>query len=129
MPINTIYPEEPCLLPVQFSQNPLTSYSKTYSDIEDILICAKISASDADNKYLLKYYKDGSGGGSETGDVLLNEATHTFTLNKLETDVLPVNDAGYRLFIGVKVSGLSKWLWLRVSSADVLIVEEDGISV
>ena len=35
--ITTIYPDEPCLLPVGYESNPLTVYGKDYSDIEEVL--------------------------------------------------------------------------------------------
>lgn len=121
-----IYPEEPCLLPVKFNGSPLEVYNKDYSDIENIVMSFKINATDALDAYLVKYYKDEQG--VETGDILIDEAMHTFTLNKLETDVLNVNLEPYRLFIGVKVSGLEKMLWLRVDQASKIFVEQDGIN-
>ena len=129
MSVNTIYPEEPCLIPISFTENPLSAYNKDNSDIEDALICEKKKVGEPENKYLVKYYKDGNGGGSPTGDVLIDESTHTFTLNKLETDNLAEYDKGYRFFIGLKLTGLSRWIWLRVDPRDLLIVEADGISV
>jgi hypothetical protein len=123
-----IYPEEPCLLPVTYPSNPLIIYGKDYSDIEDVLMCFKSNVSDAEDKYLVKYYKDGTGSGAVSGDVLIDETTHTFTLVKTENDSIKVNPKGYRIFIGVKVTGLTKMLWLRVKECNKIIVEQDGIS-
>lgn len=122
----TIYPEEPASIPVEYSSNPLTIYGYTYSDIENIVISIKRDPADALDAYLAKYYKEG---GVATGDVLLDEANHKFTLVKSETDVLPVYAAGYNVFIGVKVTALTKYLWLRVSDTSKIIVEEDGINI
>jgi len=124
-----IYPEEPCLLPVTYPSNPLEVYSKTYSDIEDILMCFKTKASDNESDVLVKYYKDGTGNGSVSGEVLVDESTHTFTMVKTENDIVPINPKGFKMFIGVKVSGLSKMLWLRVNQQDCVVIEEDGISI
>jgi len=128
MPI-TIYPEEPCIIPVKYSKNPLEIYGKEYSDIEDILMCFKIKIEEGEDKYFVKYYKDGQGGGLPSGEVLLDESTNTFSLVKTENDFLPVNSRGYGVYIGVKIIGLSKWIWLRVEKDSKIIVEKDGISV
>lgn len=125
---NVIYPSEPCSFNIVYDSNPLETYNKQFSDIQDVLICFKQSATEEDDKYFIKYYKDGQGGGLETGDVLIDENTFTFTVVKGETDVLPVNSEGYRIFIGVLVSGLSKYLWLRVKKDSLIIVEYDGIN-
>ena len=95
----TIYPEEPCLIPVKYTSDPLAVYQKTYSDIEEIMMCLKTKTSDSDDKYLRLYYKDGAGGGAVTGDVLLDEATHTFTMNKKETDIVELKQ--FNVYIGV----------------------------
>ena len=123
----TIYPEEPCLLPVTFASNPLLVYGKDYRDIEEVLMCLKTIATDPDDKYLAKYLKDGNGGNLDSGDVLINELTNTFTLVKNETDVLPPSGCGFGVYIGVKVSGLQKMLWLRVDKNSKILVETDGI--
>lgn len=120
-----IYPDEPALIPIKYESNPLTPYSKEYSDIQDILICVKNEPGDDDDSLLIKYYKDQSD--QLTGEVLLDESTNTFTLVKTENDSLPINSKGYRIFIGVTVAGLSKKLWLRVAKDQRIIVEEDGI--
>lgn len=122
----TIYPEEPASIPVEYSSNPLTVYGYTYSDIENVVISIKRNPSDDLDAYLVAYYKDS---GVATGDVLIDEANHKFTLVKKETDVLPVNRYGYNIFIGVKVSALTKYLWLRVSDSSKIIVEPDGINI
>ena len=122
----TIYPEEPCLLSVKYPENPLTAYGKTYDDIEQIIMCLKLTPYDSDEKYLFKYYKDENG--DETGDVLIEETNHTFTLDKKETDSIPVSDQGYNIYIGVKVTGLTKYLWIRVNKSPKIIVEPDGIN-
>lgn len=121
----TIYPEEPCIIPVKYKSNPLLVYGKDYADIENIKMCLKETINDADDAYLEKLYKIAD---VETGDVLLNTTEHTFSLVKLETDVLPVNKK-LKLYIGVKVSGLTKYLWLRVDKDGVIHVEPDGIDV
>lgn len=123
----TIYPEEPCLLPVTYSSNPLSVYGKDYSDIEEVLMCFKRAITDAEDKFLVKYWKDGTGSGLETGDVLIDEDNNTFTLVKGENDLLPVYNSGYQIYIGVQVTGLSKMLWLRVNKNSRVIVEVDGI--
>jgi len=124
-----IYPSEPCLLPITFPDNPLEIYNKDYSDIEEVLICFKNKVTEPENTYLVKYLKDGTGTGADSGDVLIDESTNTFTLVKTENDVVQVNPKGYRVFIGVKVTGLNKYLWLRVKENNVVIVEQDGISI
>jgi len=124
-----IYPEEPCLLPVTYPSNPLEVYGKTYTDIEDVLMCFKKKASDSESDVLIKYYKDGTGSGAISGEVLIDQTTHTFTMVKTENDIVPVDTKGFKMFIGVKVSGLSKMLWLRVNQQDNIVIEQDGISV
>jgi hypothetical protein len=124
-----IYPSEPCLLPITFSDNPLEIYNKDYADIEEVLICFKNKVTEPENTYLVKYLKDGTGTGADSGEVLIDESTNTFTLVKTENDVVQVNPKGYRVFIGVKVTGLNKYLWLRVKENNVVIVEQDGISI
>lgn len=124
-----IYPSEPCLLPITFPDNPLEIYNKDYADIEEVLICFKNKVTEPENTYLVKYLKDGTGTGADSGDVLIDESTNTFTLVKTENDVVQVNPKGYRVFIGVKVTGLNKYLWLRVKENNVVIVEQDGISI
>jgi len=126
MPAISIYPEEPCLIPVVYSSNPLTVYNKTYSDVEEIAMCFKKKADDADDKYFRAYYKDGTGGGAITGDVLLDEGTNTFTINKKETDSILTGT--YNLYIGVLVTGLTKMIWLRVATDDKIEVTYDGIN-
>lgn len=121
----TIYPEEPCLIPITFTANPFLVYNKDFADIEEVMISLKINAWEDDGLYLRKYYKDGAGGGAETGDVLVDSGTFTFTLNKLETDVLEINT--YKVFLGVKVAGLTKMLWLRVEDNNEIEVVTDGI--
>ena len=123
----TIYPEEPCLIPVKYSSNPLTVYNKNYSDIEQVLMCLKTNVNDDEDKYLVKYLKDEFG--SDTGEVLIDEQNNTFTMNKLETDTVPVSKSGYSMYIGVKVSNLTKYLWLRVDKDSRIIVEPDGIKI
>lgn len=123
-----IYTDEPCLLPVTYSSNPLMVYGKNYEDIEDVLMCFKINVLDEVDQYLVKYYKNGLGTGQISGDVLIDENSHTFTLVKTENDNVQVNDKGYRMFIGVKVVGLTKMLWLRVKECDTIIVEQDAIN-
>ncbi len=127
----TIYPDEPCLLPVTFPSNPLTVYGKDYSDVQEVLMCFKQKVTDAEDKYIVKYYKDGSGGGEPTGGVLINETTHTFTMNKLETDVVIPSKTLYSMHIGVKVQGLSKYLTLRVkkTNENKIGVEPDEMSL
>jgi hypothetical protein len=129
--ITTIYPDEPCLIPVVYESNPLTVYDKDYSDIEEVLMCFKQKPTDSEDKYIVKYYKDGSGGGIPSGGVLINEATHTFTMNKLETDVVMPSTTLYSMHIGVKVQGLSKYLTLRVKkdTSNKIRVEPDEISL
>lgn len=122
----TIYPEEPASIPVEYASNPLAIYGYTYSDIENVVISLKRAPSDALDAFLALYYKSG---GVATGDVLIDEANHRFTLVKSETDVLPVYKAGYSVFVGVKVTALTKYLWLRVSDSSKVIVEEDGINI
>lgn len=123
-----IYTDEPCLLPVTYSSNPLMVYGKNYEDIEDVLMCFKINVLDEVDQYLVKYYKNGLGTGQISGDVLIDENSHTFTLVKTENDNVQVNEKGYRMFIGVKVVGLTKMLWLRVKECDTIIVEQDAIN-
>jgi len=121
----TIYPSEPCIVPVKFDSNPLSPYSKEYSDIENVLICLKDDPSQPDDSILIKYYKDEAG--SITGDILIDEQENTFSIVKGEDDQVPVSLGGFRVFIGVKVSGFSKFLWLRVDKDQKIYVEEDGI--
>ena len=103
----TIYPQEPCLFPVQFlddsntPDNPLTAYNKTYTDIEEVVMCFKTKPLDSETTFFAKYLYDGNGGNTPSNGVFVDETTHTFTMNKLETDILPVNEKGYRLFVGV----------------------------
>ena len=125
----TIYPTEPCNIAVAYSENPLDVYGKAYTDIEEVVMCFKKVSSDAENKYLVKYYKDGAGVGVASGDVLIDEANNTFTMVKNETDNVEIHSSGYGVYIGVKVAGLSKYLWLRVKKDNSVIVEPDGISV
>lgn len=121
----TIYPEEPCLIPVSYPSNPLTIYGKDYADIEEVVMCFKKKASELDDAYLRLYWKDGDGGGAETGDVLIDEANNTFTMNKGEDDIV---EAGtYNMYIGVRVTGLTKFIWLRVKKEDSIDVVTDGI--
>lgn len=121
----TIYDSEPCLIPISYDKNPLSVYGKDYSDIEEVYMGFKVKSSDDDDSIIAKYWKDGSGGGLETGDVLIDETTHTFTMVKTEDDIIP--KGGYGLYLGVKVSGLSKMIWLRVKKGDGIIVEQDGV--
>lgn len=121
-----IYPEEPCLLPVKYSENPLTAKNKTYDDIEQVFMCLKLNHNELDEKYLIKYYKDENG--EDTGDVLIDETNHTFTLNKKETDSIPISEEGYNIYIGAKVTGLTKYLRLLVSETPKIIVEPKGIN-
>ena len=103
-----IYPQEPCLIPVQFLNdsnapaNPLTVYNKTYSDVEEIVMCFKTKPLDSEDKFFAKYFYDGNGGNTPSNGVFLDETTHTFTMNKLETDILPVSEKGYHLFKNFK---------------------------
>ncbi len=126
MSVIEIYPDEPCLIPVKFSSDPLTPYNKAYSDIQEIYMGLKKDVSDDDDEYLQKYWKDGAGGGAETGDVLLSESSHTFTMNKEETDVVELGD--YNMYVGVLVSGLTKMIWLRVDKEDIVRVVDKGIT-
>lgn len=121
----TIYPEEPCLIPVTYASNPFTVYSKDFADITEVMMCLKTEATEDDDAYLRLYYKDGVGGGGATGDVLYDEPSLTFTMNKKETDVVPLGT--YNIYIGVLVTGLTKMLWLRVEKDDLVIVTNDGV--
>lgn len=121
-----IYPEEPCAIPVTFKANPLDIYSKGYDDIQEIMMCFKKTINDNDDAYLRLYYKDGEGKGDITGSILLDQDKHLFTLIKKETDILPVGK--YNLYIGVKVQGLVKMLWLRTKKSQLVISSTDGIS-
>jgi hypothetical protein len=120
-----IYPEEPCLIPVFYSSNPFTVYNKDYSDIIEVVMCFKKKADDDDDAYLRVYWKDGVGGGIETGSVIIDEGNNTFTMNKAETDV--VEPGKYNMYIGVLVTGFSKMLWLRVNNSNTIEVTYDGI--
>lgn len=124
-----IYPEEPCLIPVEYESNPLAVYDKDYADIEEVVMCFKKSPKDSEDLYLVKYLNDGIGGNTPSGDVLIDQANNRFTLVKGEDDVVPVYAKGYGIYIGVKVVGLAKYLWLRVVSSGKVVVETDGISI
>ncbi len=128
MPKNVIYPSEPCSFSVTYKSNPLTPYNKDFSDILDVIMSFKLEATEADDKYLIKYLKDGTGTGLESGDVIVNETDYSFTVVKQETDELPVNSDGFNIFVGVLVTGLSKYIWLRVDKGNEIIVENDGIN-
>lgn len=123
----TLYPNEPCTIPVAYSSNPLTPYGKDYADIEEVVMCFKDEPGQPETQYFAKYWKDGVGGGAESGDVLIDSTNHTFSMVKAETDTLPVSAAGYGLYLGVKLTGLTQWLWLRVADGSNVIVEADGI--
>lgn len=114
---------------IAFPGNPLTSYNKGYADIIDVMISLKEYDDQPNDTYLVKYYKDGQGNGAESGGVLIDEPSNTFTLNKTETDIIPVNVQGYRIYLGVMVAGLNNLLWLRTNENERVFVEQDGINV
>lgn len=128
MAIAKIYSGEPCILEVVFPSNPFVAYNKDYSDIEEIYMGLKESVIDPDDAYINKYWKDGLGGGLETGDVLYDEATHSFKLVLLETD--SIEKGKYFIAIGVKVAGLTKMIWLRQKrdSDNLVLVEQDAVA-
>jgi hypothetical protein len=68
---------------------------------------------------------DGQGGDTQSGSITIDEANHTITIQKLESDELPVGT--YSIYIGVKCSGLTNYLWLRTQETQNIIVEDDGI--
>jgi hypothetical protein len=90
-------------------------------------MCFKTAPDKPENQFFAKYYKDGSGTGAQSGEVLIDSNSHTFSMVKLETDFVPVSSKGYNLFLGVKLAGLSQFIWLRVANSPHVIVEHDGI--
>jgi hypothetical protein len=127
----TFYPTEPCNIQVAFetdegtASNPLTPYNKDYSDIEEVMVSFKKKVTDFDDAYLRLFMYDGQGGDTQSGSITIDEANHTITIQKLESDELPVGT--YSIYIGVKCSGLTNYLWLRTQETQNIIVEDDGI--
>lgn len=126
MPV-TIYPNEPISLAVEFTSDPLVPYGFTYADIDNIVMCLKRVREDSIDDFLSGYLNDEFG--APTGKVLLDQANHKFTLVKTETDSLPEYRAGYKVMIGVKPVTLTEYIWMRVESDDVVVVEADGIEI
>jgi uncharacterized protein (UPF0248 family) len=125
----TIYPKEPCLIPVSYESNPLTPYNKDYADILDVVMCFKKEPKEAVDKYVVKYLKDGTGTGVESGQVVVDEVNNKFTMVKLESDDVPVEKKGYKMVVGVLVTGLTEYIWLRVKDNQKIIVEEDEVEI
>ena len=128
MAVVKIYSGEPCMLEVLFTGDPFAAYNKLYTDIEEVYMGLKEVVGDADDAYIAKYWKDGVGGGIESGDVIFDEATHSFKMVMLETD--EVENGKYFIAVGVKVTGLNKMLWLRQkrNEKNKVIVESDGVN-
>lgn len=106
-----IYSGEPCFLQVVFPDNPLTPYTRDYTDILDVYMGLKQALTDADDAYVQKFQRDGAGGGGLTGDVIVDDAAHTFRMQLAETDTPPPGE--YFIAIGALLTGLTNMVWLR----------------
>ena len=113
----TLYKHQPWNISVKYDSNPLSVYSKTYADISEIYMGLKLDYTDADDKYLQKL--------KSADQVILDEATHSFTMKITETDYTKLlEETTYKLVLGVKVEGIEKMLELEMADSDVKIVAD-----
>lgn len=121
MPINRYF-KQPLPFVAVFTDNPLTVYGYGYSDIENISMNLKKDlAKDSDDKYLEKKFND-TDGGATTGDVLLDETNHRFTMKP--GDYGNALEGKYHLVIAIKISGLTEMIELQMKD-DIINIYPD----
>jgi len=114
------YYKQPLPFTVGFPGNPLTIYGKDYVDIQNISMNLKKDPYlDLDDQYLEKFFRIF---GVETGDVVFDDVTHTFTMIPGDYG-LAVPDT-YHLIIAVQVIGITEWIELELKD-DVVIITKD----
>lgn len=122
-----IYSGEPCFLQVVFPGNPLEAYTRDYADILDVYMGLKQLPSDADDAYVQKFQRDGTGTGGAGGDVIVDAENHTFRMQLSENDTPPPGE--YRIYTGVLLTGLTRMVWLRQETDEhnTITVTADGV--
>lgn len=109
------YIGQPLSVVVNFSENPLTVYNKTYADVEDISMNLKKNlATDADDLYLKRTKTDGG--------CSIDEANHKFIMLMDQYQNAVVDS--YHLVLAVKVTDVPDYIELKLVNDNFTIVTD-----
>ena len=111
----TRYLGQPLPITVRFPKNPLSTYGKKYSDINEVSMNLKINLeTDDDDEYLEKKLS--------TGGVSIDEVSHIFTMdiNQDDYDNL-VSGQTYMLTLNISVSGHPEYLEMYLKDRRVVV--------